>query len=109
MSNNLTEDKNKKNKDLDQSQDNQSVVGDASDNPETSGPAENLREEAAKPTDNTSDWNNQHNLLFALSKYSNYSSNKKIFISNFKIIGIKKIKQYYILLYYNYHFIIILC
>jgi hypothetical protein len=45
----------KKNKDLDQSQDNQKVVGDASDNPETTGPAENLREEAAKATDNSSD------------------------------------------------------
>jgi hypothetical protein len=51
-----TEDKNqKKNKDLDQSQENQSTVGDASDNPGTSGPSENVREEAAKPTDNTSD------------------------------------------------------
>jgi hypothetical protein len=54
MSNN-SKDNIKKNKDLDQSQDNQKVVGDASDNPETTGPAENLREEAAKTTDNSSD------------------------------------------------------
>ena len=52
---NYSEDKIKKNKDLDQSQNNQNVVGDASDNPETTGPAENLREEAAKATDNSSD------------------------------------------------------
>ena len=50
---NYSEDKSKKNKDLDQSQNNQKVVGDASENPETSGPAENLREEAAKATDNS--------------------------------------------------------
>jgi len=54
MSNN-SEDNIKKNKDLDRSQNNQKVVGDASDNPETTGPAENLREEAAKTTDNSSD------------------------------------------------------
>ena len=30
-------------------------MGDASDNPETTGPAENLREEAAKATDNSND------------------------------------------------------
>ena len=58
MSNN-SKDNIKKNKDLDQSQNNQNVVGDASDNPETTGPTENLREEAAKqqiilPTKRTS-------------------------------------------------------
>jgi hypothetical protein len=52
---NYSEDKNKKNKDLEQTQNNQNVVGDAADNPETTGPAENLREEAAKATDNSSD------------------------------------------------------
>ncbi len=50
---NTYEDKNNKNKDLEKSQNNQKVVGDASENPETSGPAENLREEAAKATDNS--------------------------------------------------------
>ena len=30
-------------------------MGDASDDPETTGPAENLREEADKATDNSSD------------------------------------------------------
>jgi hypothetical protein len=52
---NTSQDKNNKNKELDQSQNNQKVVGDAAENPETSGPAENLREEASKPTDNTGD------------------------------------------------------
>jgi len=52
---NSTEDKNKKNKDLEQSQNNQNVVGDAESNPETEGPSENLREEALKATDNSSD------------------------------------------------------
>jgi hypothetical protein len=54
MSNN-SENKNKKNTNLDQSQNNQNVVGDASDNPQTTGPTENLREEAAKTTDKSSD------------------------------------------------------
>ena len=51
---NLTEEKSKKNKDLEQSQNNQNVVGDAENNPETEGPSENLRE-AFEATDNSSD------------------------------------------------------
>lgn len=51
---NISKDKEKENRELDQSQNNQKIVGDASDNPETSGPAENLREQAAKATDNSS-------------------------------------------------------
>jgi hypothetical protein len=39
-----TEEKNKKNKNLQQSQNNQNQVGDAENNPETEGPSENLRE-----------------------------------------------------------------
>jgi hypothetical protein len=46
---------NKKNKSLDQSQSNQSDVGDAATNPETSGPADNVRDQALKVTDNKSD------------------------------------------------------
>ena len=37
--------------DIESAQKNQRKVGAAEDNPETSGPAENLREEAAKMTD----------------------------------------------------------
>jgi hypothetical protein len=51
---NPNEDKSKKIKDLEQSQDNQNVVGDAENNPETEGPSENLREEALEATDNSS-------------------------------------------------------
>jgi hypothetical protein len=47
-----TEDNNKKNKNLEQSQNNQSNVGDAASNPETSGPTDNVRDQALKETDN---------------------------------------------------------
>ncbi len=50
-----SEDLNKKNKSLDQSQSNQSDVGDAATNPETSGPTDNVRDQALKVTDNKSD------------------------------------------------------
>lgn len=49
-----SEDNNKKNKSLDQSQSNQSDVGDAATNPETSGPADNVRDQALKITNNKS-------------------------------------------------------
>ncbi|MBA3284119.1 MAG: hypothetical protein H0U27_03535 [Nitrosopumilus sp.] len=51
---NSSEDNNKK-KSLNQSQNNQSDVGDAATNPETSGPADNVRDQALKVTDNKSD------------------------------------------------------
>ncbi len=50
-----SEDNNKENNSLDQSQSNQSDVGDAATNPETSGPADNVRDQALKVTDNKSD------------------------------------------------------
>ncbi len=49
---NATEENNKKNKSLEQAQNNQSDVGDAASNPETSGPADNTRDQALKVTDN---------------------------------------------------------
>ncbi len=49
------EEKNKKNTDLEQSQNNQRRVGDAASNPETTGPSENLREEAYEATDEEND------------------------------------------------------
>ena len=52
---NSSEDKNKKNKNLEESQNNQNVVGNAENNPETEGPSESLREEALEATDNSSD------------------------------------------------------
>jgi hypothetical protein len=52
---NSSQEKNKKNNDLEQSQNNQKEVGNAGDNPETTGPAESLREEALETTDNESD------------------------------------------------------
>lgn len=42
-------------KDLDSAQKNQKKVGKAESDPETSGPAENLREEAAEMTDESQD------------------------------------------------------
>ena len=51
---NSSEDNNKK-KSLDQSQNNQSDVGYAAADPETSGPADNVRDKALKVTDNKSD------------------------------------------------------
>ena len=51
---NSSEDNNKK-KNLDQSQNNQSDVGDAATDPETSGPTDNVRDQALKVTDNKSD------------------------------------------------------
>jgi hypothetical protein len=50
-----TQENNKKGKSLDQAQNNQSDVGDAASNPETSGPADNTRDQALKVTDNKSD------------------------------------------------------
>ncbi len=41
--------------DIESAQKNQRKVGAAEDNPETSGPAENLREEAAEMTDKDQD------------------------------------------------------
>jgi hypothetical protein len=40
-----------KNEELDEAQDDQDEVGEAGSDPETSGPAENLRDKAAKTTD----------------------------------------------------------
>jgi hypothetical protein len=50
-----SQEKNKKNNDLEQSQNNQSEVGNAENNPETECPSENLREEALETTNNESD------------------------------------------------------
>ncbi len=47
-----TEENNKKNKNLEQSQNNQSDVGNATSNPETSGPTDIVRDQALKVTDN---------------------------------------------------------
>ena len=46
---------NKDNKNLESDQQNQKKIGQAESNPETSGPAENLREEAAEMTDEGQD------------------------------------------------------
>ena len=43
------------NEELDEAQNDQDEVGEASSDPETSGPAENLRERAAKATDKSQD------------------------------------------------------
>ena len=45
----------KKEKELDEAQADQDQVGEAGSDPETSGPAENLREKAAKTTDKGQD------------------------------------------------------
>jgi hypothetical protein len=45
----------KKEKELDKAQADQDQVGEAGSDPETSGPAENLREKAAKTTDKGQD------------------------------------------------------
>jgi hypothetical protein len=42
---------NSEKRELDEAQDDQEEVGDAGSSPETSGPAESLREKAAKTTD----------------------------------------------------------
>jgi hypothetical protein len=42
-------------KELDEAQKDQDEVGEAGSDPETSGPAENLREKAAKATDKSQD------------------------------------------------------
>lgn len=47
---NLTEENSKKNKNLEQSQNNASEIGDAESNPETSGPAGDLRKAALEAT-----------------------------------------------------------
>ncbi len=52
---NSTEENSKKNKNLEQSQNNASEIGDAESNPETSGPAGDLRKAALEATDNNSD------------------------------------------------------
>lgn len=53
---NSSEENNKKNKNLEQSQNNASEIGDAESNPETSGPAGDLRKAALEATtDETSD------------------------------------------------------
>ena len=52
---NPTEDNNKKNKNLEQSQNNANKIGDAESNPETNGPAGDLRKAALEATDNGSD------------------------------------------------------
>ncbi len=53
MSNNSSEEanNNKNDKDLESSQENQSDVGDAASNPETTGPTDNVREEAFEESD----------------------------------------------------------
>ncbi len=50
-----TEEKKRKNENLEQSQNNASEIGDAENNPETSGPAGDLRKKALELTDNDSD------------------------------------------------------
>ena len=50
-----SEDNNKKNKGINQSQGNQSDLGDAATNHETSGSADNVRDQALRVTDNKSD------------------------------------------------------
>ena len=52
---NPTEENNKKNKNLEQSQNQASEIGDAENNPETSAPAGNLRKAALEATDNNAD------------------------------------------------------
>jgi hypothetical protein len=44
-----------KERELDEAQNDQDEVGDADSDPESSGPAENLREKAAKTTDKSQD------------------------------------------------------
>ena len=48
-------DKNQGNENIESAQKNQKKVGAAEDNPETTGPAENLREEAAEMVDEDED------------------------------------------------------
>ncbi|MDP8906120.1 MAG: hypothetical protein M3M88_01205 [Thermoproteota archaeon] len=50
-----SEEDNKKSKNLEQSQNNANKIGDAESNPETSGPAGDLRKAALEATDNNSD------------------------------------------------------
>ncbi len=52
---NSAEENNKKNKILEQSQNNANKIGDAESNPETSGPAGDLRKAALEATGNSSD------------------------------------------------------
>ncbi|MEJ7642869.1 MAG: hypothetical protein WKF36_11860 [Candidatus Nitrosocosmicus sp.] len=52
---NSTGENNKKNKNLEQSQNNASEIGDAESNPETSGPAGDLRKAALEATTTTDD------------------------------------------------------
>lgn len=51
MSNNNTEENTKKDKQLQSAQDNQTEVGDAESNPETSGPTDKVRETAFEESD----------------------------------------------------------
>ncbi len=55
MSSSTEEDIKKKSKDLEQSQNDQNNVGSAESNPETSGPTDNVRDQALKVTDNKND------------------------------------------------------
>ena len=48
---------------LDKAQKNQKRIGAAESDPETSGPAENLREEAADAVDEEEDGQNPHNFI----------------------------------------------
>lgn len=58
MSNNSSDESNNTDKDLESSQENQSDVGDAGSNPETSGPTDKVREEAFEEAD-TEDKSNE--------------------------------------------------
>ncbi len=58
MSNNSSDESNNNDKDLESSQENQSDVGDAGSNPETSGPTDKVREEAFEEAD-TEDKSNE--------------------------------------------------
>ena len=51
---NSSDENNKKSKNLEQSQNNANKIGDAESNPETSGPAGDLRKTALEATDNNS-------------------------------------------------------
>lgn len=69
---NSSQEKNKKNNVLEQSQNNQNEVGNAENNPETEGPSENLREEALETTNNESDQKEPAKILyFGLLYYIN--------------------------------------
>jgi hypothetical protein len=54
---NVMSDQNENNEDIETAQKNQKKIGAAEDDPETTGPAENLREEAAEMVDKDEDSN----------------------------------------------------